>query len=113
MIAKVTQLQISKVGTPIQVCLAGESKLLVSKLVIAPYDQNRRWMCGCSEYCKGPRFYLKRLITVWTTGLNEIKFSFNIFFHHCMHAIQYFMADVLQCFSYLLLHNKLPPNLVI
>lgn len=33
---------------------------------------------------KGPEFYLKRSIIVWTTGLDEIKFSSNISFHDCM-----------------------------
>lgn len=42
---------------------------------------------------KGPTFYLKRPITVWTTGLDEIKFSSNISFHDCRHTIQLcFMA---------------------
>lgn len=51
---------------------------------------------------KGPKFYLKRLIIVWTTALNEIKFSSNTSFHDCMHTVQLcFMAamfnnDVLQ-----------------
>lgn len=71
---KVTQLESGKIGTPTQVYLALESKLFIIKLFITLQDQNRKSVCGCSEYCKGPRFYLKTLIIGWTISLDEIVF---------------------------------------
>ena len=54
---KFTQLEIGKVGTLVQVCLALESKLLIIMLVITLQDQSSRCICGCCEYCKGLRFF--------------------------------------------------------
>ena len=71
-----TQLESSKVGTSVQVCLALESKLLIIILVITLQDQNRRCMCGF--YYQGPGSYLKSFIIERTAGLDKTKFSSNI-----------------------------------